>query len=64
MYSNAHVFINRKYMKWLTFYENKRDKYDLNSGKTGIVNPEQNLPTPHEVKYKKVGMCRDYNGHT
>ena len=33
MYSNAHIFIKRKYEKWLTFYENKRDKYALNSGK-------------------------------
>lgn len=39
MYSNAHIFINRKYERWLTFYENKRDKYDLNSGKEMAIQP-------------------------
>lgn len=39
MYSNAHIFINRKYERWLTFYENKRDKYDLNSGKEKAIQP-------------------------
>lgn len=33
MYSSASIFLKRKYEKWLTFYENKRDKYALNSGK-------------------------------
>ena len=33
MYLNASIFLKRKYEKWLTFYENKRDKYALNSGK-------------------------------
>lgn len=45
MYSNAHIFIKRKYERWLTFYENKRDKHALNSGKERHSNPEQNLPT-------------------
>lgn len=45
MYCNAHIFIRRKYERWLTFYENKRDKYALNSGKDWHSNPEQNLPT-------------------
>lgn len=26
LYSNAHVFLKRKYMKWLDFYESKRNK--------------------------------------
>jgi transposase-like protein len=33
MYCNAHIYLKRKYERWLTFYENKRDKYTLNSGK-------------------------------
>lgn len=33
MYNNAHIYLKRKYERWLTFYENKRDKYTLNSGK-------------------------------
>lgn len=33
LYNNAHIFLKRKYEKWLTFYENKKEKYDLNSGK-------------------------------
>ena len=33
MYNNAHICLKRKYERWLTFYENKRDKYTLNSGK-------------------------------
>ena len=33
MYFNAHIFIKRKYERWLTFYESKKDKYSLNSGK-------------------------------
>lgn len=33
MYSNAHIFIKRKYERWLTFYESRKDKYSLNSGK-------------------------------
>lgn len=48
MYSNAHIYLKRKYEKWLTFYESRRDKYTLNSGKEWHSNPEQNLPT-HEV---------------
>lgn len=31
MYNNAHIFINRKYEKWLAFYENKRAN-GVNSG--------------------------------
>lgn len=60
MYSNAHIFLKRKYEKWLTFYESKRDKYTLNSGKESHSNPEQNLPTL-EVIPKQEEMCRDYN---
>lgn len=45
MYSNAHIYLKRKYDKWLTFYESRRDKYTLNSGKEWHSNPEQNLPT-------------------
>lgn len=45
MYFNAHIFIKRKYERWLTFYENKKNKYALNSGKEWHSNPEQNLPT-------------------
>ena len=45
MYSNAHIYLKRKYEKWLTFYESRRDKYTLNSGKEWHSNPEQNLPT-------------------
>lgn len=60
MYSNAHIFLKRKYEKWLTFYESKRDKYTLNSGKDPQSNPEQNLPTL-EVIPKQGEMCRDYN---
>ena len=33
MYNNAHIFLKRKYEKWLSFYENKSYKYTLNSGK-------------------------------
>lgn len=33
MYSNARIFIKRKYERWLTFYESRKDKYSLNSGK-------------------------------
>lgn len=39
IYSNASIFLNRKYEKWLTFYENKRDKYTLNSGKEMAIQP-------------------------
>lgn len=50
MYSNAHIFLIRKYVKWLTFYENKKDKYTLNSGKEiEHSNPEQNLPTQEVI---------------
>ncbi len=45
IYSNAHIYLKRKYEKWLTFYENRREKYTLNSGKEWHSNPEQNLPT-------------------
>lgn len=38
MYSNAHIFIKRKYEKWLTFYENRR-VYTLNSGKRMATQP-------------------------
>ena len=31
MYNNAHVFLKRKYEKWLAFYESRR-AYSLNSG--------------------------------
>lgn len=33
LYKNAHIFIKRKYEKWLGFYENKSYKDTLNSGK-------------------------------
>lgn len=33
MYENAHIFLKRKYDRWLTFYESKKNKHDLNSGK-------------------------------
>lgn len=33
LYNNAHIFLNRKCDRWLTFYESRRDKYTLNSGK-------------------------------
>ena len=49
MYSNAHIFLIRKYEKWLTFYENKRDKHTLNSGNEWHSNPEQNLPTEEVI---------------
>lgn len=39
MYSNAHIFIKRKYDTWLTFYESKRAKYALNSGKEMAIQP-------------------------
>lgn len=39
MYSNAHIYLKRKYEKWLTFYENKREKYTLNSGKEMAIQP-------------------------
>jgi hypothetical protein len=60
MYSNAHIFLKRKYEKWLAFYENKGKNYTLNSGKDSQSNPEQNLPTL-EVIPKQGEMCRDYN---
>lgn len=49
MYSSSHIFLLRKYEKWLTFYENKRDKYTLNSGNEWSSNPEQNLPTQEVI---------------
>lgn len=49
MYSNAHIYLKRKYEKWLTFYKSRKDKYTLNSGKEWHSNPEQNLPTLQEV---------------
>lgn len=36
MYSNAHIFIKRKYEKWLAFYESKR-AYTLNSRKEMVI---------------------------
>lgn len=44
MYSNASIFMKRKYYKWLAFYESRKNKYTLNSGKDSHSNPEQNLP--------------------
>ena len=38
MYSNAHIFIKRKYEKWLAFYESRR-AYTLNSGKEMAIQP-------------------------
>ena len=50
IYLSAHIFLIRKYIKWLTFYENKKDKYTLNSGKEiEHSNPEQNLPTQEVI---------------
>lgn len=49
MYSNAHIFLIRKYEKWLTFYENKGKNYTLNSGNEWHSNPEQNLPTQEVI---------------
>lgn len=60
MYSNAHIYIKRKYDRWLAFYENKGKNYTLNSGKDWQSNPEQNLPT-YRVIPKQEEMCRDYN---
>lgn len=36
MYNNAHIFINRKYEKWLAFYENKRAN-GVNSGNEMVI---------------------------
>ena len=38
MYNNAHIFIKRKYEKWLAFYES-RSAYTLNSGKEMVIQP-------------------------
>lgn len=38
MYNNAHIFLNRKYEKWLAFYES-RGAYTLNSGKEMAIQP-------------------------
>lgn len=38
MYNNAHIFIKRKYEKWLAFYESRR-AYTLNSGKEMAIQP-------------------------
>lgn len=49
MYSNAHIFLIRKYEKWLTFYESIKKKYTLNSVKDWHSNTEQNLPTQEVI---------------
>ena len=38
MYDNAHIYLKRKYAKWLAFYESKKAK-DLNSGKEMAIQP-------------------------
>lgn len=38
MYNNAHIFLKRKYEKWLAFYESKR-AIGVNSGKEKAVQP-------------------------
>lgn len=38
MYNNAHIFIKRKYERWLAFYESRR-AYTLNSGKEMAIQP-------------------------
>lgn len=38
MYNNAHIFLKRKYEKWLAFYESRR-AYTLNSGKKMAIQP-------------------------
>ena len=38
MYDNAHIYLKRKYDKWLAFYESKKEK-DLNSGKEIAIQP-------------------------
>lgn len=45
MYNNASIYLQRKYDKWLGFYESKSNKQTLNSGKEVLSNPEQNLST-------------------
>lgn len=39
MYSNASIFIKRKYERWLAFYESRKNKYTLNSGKETAIQP-------------------------
>lgn len=39
MYSNAHIYLKRKYEKWLAFYESKGKNYALNSGKKTALQP-------------------------
>ena len=38
MYNNAHIFLHRKYEKWLAFYESRR-AITLNSGKEMAIQP-------------------------
>lgn len=38
MYNNAHIFLKRKYEKWLAFYESRRAN-TLNSGKEMAIQP-------------------------
>ena len=38
MYNNAHIYLNRKYEKWLAFYESKRAN-GVNSGKEMAIQP-------------------------
>lgn len=38
MYNNAHIYLKRKYDKWLAFYENKRAN-GVNSGKEMAIHP-------------------------
>lgn len=37
LYKKASIFMTRKYLKWLSFYENKSYKYTLNSGKEAAL---------------------------
>ena len=39
IYSNASIFIKRKYERWLAFYESRKNKYALNSGKETAIQP-------------------------
>ena len=50
MYNNASIYMQRKYDKWLSFYESKRDKQALNSGKLALDNPEQNSSNEEDVQ--------------
>lgn len=56
MYNNAHIFIKRKYEKWLTFYESKRIKHlkfrerDGNSTLSKTYSPNGNNKESRDVQ--------------